>query len=96
LRGGDALEDYHLQENALNRLFFELCPRNENISDILLKVSVLNDFYATKIYKVFPVAKHILSLLIDDRLQRGDDTLVDDIKVVVIKGKNVESLLICH
>ncbi len=85
----DALEDYHLQEDALNRLFFTLCPENNNISDILLKVSVLNDFYSTNIFKVFPVAKHILSLHIDARLQSGDVTLVNDIKEVEISGKTL-------
>ncbi len=85
----DSLEDYHLQENALDRLFFSLCPLNTDISDILLKVSVLNDFYSTNIYKVYPVAKHILDLDIDDRLQRGDVTLVDDIKSVTISGKTL-------
>ena len=83
----DALEDYHLQENALDRLFFTLCPDNNNISDILLKVSVLNDFYSTNIFKVYPVAKHILSLHIDDRLRNGDVTLVDDIKEIIISKK---------
>lgn len=85
----DGLEDYHLQEDALNRLFFELSPENKDISDILLKVSVLNDFYSTNIFKVFPVAKHILSLQIDERLKHGDVTLVDDIKGVVISGKTM-------
>jgi hypothetical protein len=85
----DALEDYRLQEDALSQLFFNLCPDNNNISDILLKVSVLNDFYSTNIFKVFPVAKHILSLQIDDRLQHGDGTLVDDIKEVMISGKTL-------
>lgn len=85
----DSLEDYHLQENALNRLFFELCPTNDNISDVLLKVSTLNDFYSTNIFKVFPVAKHILSLKIDSRLKRGDVTLVEDIKTVVISDKQI-------
>lgn len=85
----DSLEDYHLQEDALDRLFFTLCPDNKNISDILLKVSVLNDFYSTNIFKVYPVAKHILALHIDERLQRGDVTLVDDIKAVNISGKTL-------
>jgi hypothetical protein len=85
----DSLEDYHLQEDALNRLFFKLCPKNNNISDVLLKVSALNDFYSTNIYKVFPVAKHILSLKIDSRLRRGDVTLVDDIKAVIISDKTI-------
>jgi hypothetical protein len=85
----DVLEDYRLQEDALDLLFFKLCPDNKNISDILLKVSVLNEFYSTNIFKVFPVAKHILSLDIDDRLQNGDVTLVDDLKEVVISGKTL-------
>lgn len=85
----DALEDYHLQEDALNQLFFNLCPDNKSISGILLKVSVLNDFYSTNIFKVFPVAKRILSLHIDERLQSGDVTLVDDIKEVEISGKTL-------
>ncbi|MDD5602562.1 MAG: hypothetical protein PHG48_00580 [Eubacteriales bacterium] len=76
-----------LQEEALNLLFFKLSPENKNISKILLKVSVLNDFYSTNIFKVYPVAKKIMSLNIDDRLQRGDVTLVDDIKEVMISGK---------
>lgn len=89
LKKWDELEDYHLQEEALNLLFFKLSPENKNISDILLKVSVLNDFYSTNIFKVYPVAKKIMSLNIDERLKRGDVTLVDDIKEVVISGKTL-------
>lgn len=66
LSAWDDLENYHLQEDALDRLFFELCPENTNISSILLKVVTLNDFYSTNIFSVFPVAKHILSLGIDE------------------------------
>ena len=76
-----------MQEEALSRLFFELCPNNDEISYVLLKVSALNDFYSTNIFKVYPVAKHILSLQIDERLYQGDVTLVDDIKTVNINGK---------
>jgi len=83
----NTLEDYHLQEVALNKLFFDLCPDNKDLSEILLKVSVLNDFYSTNIFKVFPVAKRILELQVDDRLQRGDRTLVEDIQEVEISGK---------
>ena len=44
------LESYKLQETALDRLFFELSPKNTDISDILLKVATLNDFYSTNIF----------------------------------------------
>lgn len=72
-------DNYRLQESALNKLYCELCPRNDTIEDVLLKCSTLNDFYATNIFSIYPVANHILSLNIDDRLQHGDLTLVDDI-----------------
>jgi hypothetical protein len=87
LSAWDALENYRLQEAALNRLFIELAPHNKDISDILVKAATLNDFYSTNIFSIFPVAHHILSLDIDERLVSGDETLVDDIKNVVIGGK---------
>lgn len=83
----DSLDNYRLQESALDKLFFETYPKNDDINDILIKVSSLNDFYSTNIYSVFPVAKHILELDIDDRLERYDPSLVDDIADIVISGK---------
>lgn len=80
LKQWDELEDYHLQEDALDKLFFELCPENKDISDVLLKVSTLNDFYSTHIFKVFPMAKHIVAIDIDERLKAGDVSLVGDIQ----------------
>ena len=63
-----------------------ICPENTDMSDILLKVAALNDFYSTNIFSVYPVAKHILSLNIDDRLKTGDVALVSDIQKVTING----------
>lgn len=88
LRSWDDLENYHLQEDALDKLFFSLCPENRGISDILLKVAALNDFYSTNIFSVYPVAKHIQSLDIDSRLRSGDVSVVKDIQKVTIN--NVE------
>ena len=82
----DGLEDYRRQEEALDKLFFRLCPENTCIEDILLKVSTLNDFYSTHIYSTYPVAKHILALDIDERLQAGDLSLVKVIQKVTVKG----------
>lgn len=83
----DSLENYRLQESALDKLFFETYPENKDIDDILIKVSSLNDFYSTNIFSVFPVAKHILNLNIDERLSIGDTSLVDDIADITISGK---------
>lgn len=87
LQRWDDLENYHLQEDALDKLFIDLCPENKDLSDILIKVSTLNDFYSTNIFSVYPVAKHIRSLNIDDRLQTGDVSLVNDVMQVTIDGK---------
>lgn len=85
LQSWNELENYHLQEDALDKLFFTLCPENKEISDILLKVAALNDFYSTNIFSVYPVAKHIQSLDIDSRLSAGDVSVVKDIQKVTIK-----------
>lgn len=84
----DSLENYVLQENALDKLFFRTYPENDNIDDILIKASSLNDFYSTNIFSIFSVAKHIWALKIDERLKSNDETLVNDIANVNINGKN--------
>ena len=83
----NGLENYVNQEYALDKLFFNLCPQNVCIEDILLKCSSLNDFYSTNIFDVHSVAKHILSLNIDERLRSGDISLVHDISHVRVGAK---------
>ena len=56
----------------------------------MIKSAVLNDFYSTNIFSILPVAKHILSLNIDVRLKEGDETLVDEIKNIVINNKPIQ------
>ena len=75
-----------MQEIALDKLFFYTYPQNQQIEDILVKVATLNDFYSTQIFSVYPVAKHILDLNIDDRLQEGDLTIVNDISTVMMEN----------
>ena len=84
----DNLENYSLQEDSLDKLFFELCPNNTSLPDILIKCSCLNDFYSTNIYSIYDVGKHIYELNIDNRLHQGDLNLVNDIADVTIKNKN--------
>ena len=78
------LEDYVAQEEAIDKLFYGEFKSNDNLQNILIKCSVLNDFYSTNIFKIYPVAKHILSLNVDKRLEENDVTLVDDIAKVTI------------
>ena len=79
IQGWELLENYKIQENALNKLFLETFPENKTLEDILIKVSTLNAFYSTHIKNVYPVAKSIMELDIDERLKAGDVTLVQDI-----------------
>ena len=81
------LENYILQDRALEKLFIHVYPNNNDISEILIKASSLNDFYSTNIFSIFPVAKHILELDIDKRLKDRDTTLVNDIARVEMNGR---------
>jgi len=83
----DRLEDYVDQERALDKLFLELCKDNQNIENILIKCSALNDFYSTNIFKVHNVAQHYLHQNIDERLANGDLALVSDLAHIEINGK---------
>ena len=88
LKQWEKLEDYVAQEKAINNLFNSQYRPNNSLENILVKCSVLNDFYSTNIFKIYPVAKHIYGLKIDDRLVKGDPTLVDDISKLQIGKKN--------
>ena len=86
LRKWKGLENYVAQEEAVDRVFRDYAS-NDKLENILIKCSVLNDFYSTNIFKIYPVAKHILKLDIDQRLSKKDPTLVDEIARNEIEGK---------
>jgi len=71
------LED-SLAEEALC-LLWEQFPRNTDIRHVLLKVLVLNKLYGTMIHdiEIETVAKHIVGLEIDQRIEEGDIQAVD-------------------
>jgi hypothetical protein len=86
LKKWDTLESYTAQESALNKLFWQVAPKNYFLDDILIKVATLNTFYSTNIKSVFTVARHIFNLNIDERLKFGDETLVDEIANVTLSS----------
>ena len=92
LRAWNDSETYRLQESALNKLFLELAPQNDRIENILIKAATLNDFYSTNIFSIYPVARHILSLDIDKRLQAHDLSLVSDISYVTFPNGKTKKL----
>lgn len=85
-------DKYRQQESALNRLFFELAPKNDNIENVLIKVSALNSLYSTNIFSVYPVALHILSIDVDRRLRNHDLSLVSELSHVVFPNGKAKTL----
>jgi len=63
-------ERYNLADEAIIQLFTKF-PNNSNLKDILLKISVINDLYSTKIFATFEMAKHIQQLKVDDDIKIG-------------------------
>lgn len=70
---------------ALRKLFASL-PGNAELGDVLLKTSTLNALYATNIFAIYQVAKHIHNLQIDTRLAAQDPTLVEAIAQVQLSN----------
>jgi len=85
----DKLENYVLQEKALDKLFIKTYPKNENIEDVLIKVCSLNDFYSTNIFSPFKVAKHIVKLGIDNYLENDKINIVNKIASVDVGSKEI-------
>ena len=81
------LEKYVFQEKSLGLLFQEFCPRSDDISHVLLKVSALNDFYSTNIYDTHAVSKHIVDSNVDERIALGDPSVVNQIALVSVGSK---------
>ncbi len=78
----DTLNVYVEHEAALQMLFRDdpEFRRNTSLRHIIVKCAVLNDFYATNIYQIEPVARNIASISnFDERLARGDLSLVGEI-----------------
>ena len=72
-------------------MFCKLCPRNNDFSSVLLKVSVLNTFAGTQIYDIIPVAKHIYEKKIDQDLKSGKGDLVNKIALTKVPGRKTRN-----
>ena len=71
---------YYLADQAIKKLF-RVFPKNEEIEDIILKISVINDLYSTKIFATFKMAEHIQKLDIDKFLISEDLSVVNKIAI---------------
>ncbi len=84
------------QEKVLHFLFKEQCPENAEIKDILLKVTVLNDFYKVNVDRhsdLYTVSEHIEGCKkIDEKLCSGDLDLVNEIARVTVDEKTGKTI----
>lgn len=78
---------YHVPQDALDKLFRETYKTNDCLEEVLVKCSALNNLYSTNIFDVYSMANHIWTLKIDERLQKGDYSLVKCIADLEINGK---------
>ena len=76
-----------IQDEILEDFFRNIYPKNTNLKDILVKVTLLNSFYSTNIYDLFSLAEHIKELKIDKSLNDSDKKLVEEITKITIGGK---------
>lgn len=84
----DKNSEYKEPEKALLKLFKEIIPRNNNLAEILIKVSSLDILYSTgvKFYSLTKMAQHILDKKIDYLLVSGDVDVIS--KIAIVDGRN--------
>lgn len=80
--------DVAIADSTVRNLFDEF-PRNDNLEHVLRKVIILNQLYNARLWTTatLVVARRIVELKIDVRLNNHDLDLVSDIALNIIKGK---------
>ena len=67
---------YFPADQAIAELFRQY-PKNTNLNHVLLKVTILDKLYSTGIFFPVDMARHIVSLKIDAKLQNQSTEVVD-------------------
>jgi hypothetical protein len=82
-----ASQEMYFVNDLKNLELFKKTPGNKDVEDIRVKVSAVNDTEIGNLGIIENVVAHIHSLNIDDRLGKGDLTLVEDIANFSIGAK---------
>lgn len=81
-------QEMYFVNDTRNLALFQKNPQNTNADDIRTKISAISDDPGLQqLGNTDELVSHILSLKIDDRLMRGDLTVVEDIAHATIQGK---------
>ncbi len=80
-----------VQEDSLQFLYRK-CPNHTEPAEVLLKVTVPNAFYSTRILAkdLLAVGERIVELNPGNRIAEGDTSLVNEMAVVSVEGKDWE------
>lgn len=82
----------YFTSDTRNLEFFEKNHANTNAEDIRLKVGSVDETELTKENLTEDMVSHILKLKIDDRLKKGDLSLVEDIATLQVNRKSYRAL----
>lgn len=69
---------------------FKVCkryPNNSNLEEVLIKCAVIDNISSTNVFDLYSMADHIVRKRIDEKLKKGDYSVVEDIAKVMIGGK---------
>ena len=62
------------------------CPKNNKLSEIYLKIIILNELRSIKVYYPYELAKHIYELKIDKKLKKKELDIVEQIANIKINN----------
>ena len=87
----DEYEHYREEDKVIKFLFRKAYPNNTVYEEILTKVLILNVFYSTQIMAPRAVAQKICNCeQIDERIQKGNEDVVNDIATITFNTKTGE------
>lgn len=75
-----SIHRYHMGDEVISSTINNF-PINTDLIEVYRKVVLINSLYGTAIYDTFKIAEYICSLNIDTKIQSGDISLIDDIRV---------------
>lgn len=79
-----ALDMYVTKWHILNTMLFQQWHSNTKLEEVYLKAHTLNRYYSTNIFSILPIVQGLIHIPdIDQRLQNGDPTLVNDIATII-------------
>jgi len=87
----DSQERYFVSDIRNLELFAET-PLNTNLDEVRIKVSAINDMDVIDSTVSDDLVNHIVALNIDDRLKKGDLTVVEEIANLKARNKNYHFL----